>query len=235
MEFNKPFVLEETPDFAVVYKPPGIHCAPLGEDAKNTLLYWYASCATAKYPDMETAPVHRLDHDTHGLVLFANNRDALDHFKRQQKEGSFVKEYSAKCGKEKCILPGFPPRLTNDDGEDKTFAIKSFFRPYGPGRKQVRPVIDPGKKRRETAKDNGAFYRTEVLGVKGDLFILRIYRGFRHQIRCHLCWIGRPILGDSLYGAHETTQENLALRAHALFFNDPKTGERREYRIPALE
>jgi len=78
---------------------------------------------------------------------------------------------------------------------------------------------------------------------------VRIKRGFRHQIRCHLCWIGYPIQNDSLYSQPEKVGEiipsleppenklsacKLALRSHALFFTDPASGEHKEYRISPL-
>jgi 23S rRNA pseudouridine1911/1915/1917 synthase len=57
----------------------------------------------------------------------------------------------------------------------------------------VRPVVHEGKP-----------YRTEILSMesRGDytLFRTRIQRGFRHQIRCHLAWLGYPLVNDPLYG-----------------------------------
>jgi 23S rRNA pseudouridine1911/1915/1917 synthase len=119
--------------------------------------------------------------------------------------------------------------------------IESYFRPYGPGRKLVRPVIDAEKKHKEIAKDKGSFYRTEIINIDNNAFTVSIKRGFRHQIRCHLCWIGFPIKNDPLY-SHEDKNSNecdlgqriLALRAHVLSFIDPLTGNTEEYRIESL-
>jgi 23S rRNA pseudouridine1911/1915/1917 synthase len=60
----------------------------------------------------------------------------------------------------------------------------------------------------------------------------RILRGFRHQIRCHLAWLGFPILHDSLYGG--AGEGVLALRACSLSFDDPLDGARRFFEIPPL-
>jgi 23S rRNA pseudouridine1911/1915/1917 synthase len=242
MENNAPYILDETADFAVVFKPPGMHSAPLQQKEGGSLLEWYkmerSPCGGEPYDLM-----HRLDFETQGLVLIAKNLKSYDFFKSLQDNGEFVKEYSALCiNSGNCLPAGFPspPALTfSEPSPEKPLIIMSYFRPYGPGRKQVRPVTDE-KKYRELAKDKGGFYRTEITGINGNIFTARIKRGFRHQIRCHLCWIGKPILNDPLYPPigeaavlHANNHEAnlLALRAHALFFTDPSTGKKREFRI----
>jgi len=234
---KEPYVLKETDDYAVVFKPPKMHCVPLKKKddrlcGGTTLLEWYAE----KYPPVFDI-MHRLDFETHGLVLFAKNAKSFEYFRSLQERGEFVKEYCAVCESSSLAAAGFPPPSDFSDSElslKNPLVIESWFRPYGPGRKLVRPVIEDGKKHREIAKDRGGFYRTEIIGRDGNVFTARIKRGFRHQIRCHLCWIGFPILNDPLYGGQRPESGEhgvLALCAHALFFNDPLSTERREFRI----
>jgi len=267
MENNSPYILEETDDFAVIFKPPKMHSVPLKQKEEHlfngsksddiTLLEWYAK----NYPPVFDI-MHRLDFETHGLVLFAKNSKTYDFFSSAQDRGEFVKEYSAVCSNsvfnsQTVISPasGFPPPLqftNNDPTPEKPLIVMSYFRPFGPGRKLVRPVTDVDKKHKEIAKDNGGFYRTEIINRDGNVFTVRIKRGFRHQIRAHLCWIGYPILNDPLYreqgiekkeerkekkeqGIEGGEQGMLALRAHALFFSDPSSGKPRECRIAPLE
>jgi len=244
MENNVPYILDETADFAVVFKPPGMHSTPLQKNKGGSLLEWYRMEKTPSIGETFDL-MHRLDFETHGLVLFAKNIKSYDFFKSLQDSGKFIKEYSAVCvNAENCLPAGFssPPILTvSEPSPEKPLVIMSYFRPFGPGRKQVRPVTDENKKHRELAKDNGGFYRTEIIGVNGNIFTVRIKRGFRHQIRCHLCWIGKPILNDPLYSlaseltiSHADNEALLALRANALFFKDPSTGKQREYRIALI-
>jgi len=254
-----PYIVDETEDFAVVFKPPRMHCAPVTLSAGDgdTLLNWYATT----FPQVmelhgrkkgEGGLLHRLDFETNGLVLFAKNQKSLDRLLVQQAEGNFAKEYSAICRKntsDETAARSFPPSPLNFHGQE-SFAIESFFRPFGPGRKQVRPVVGTGGT--ETAKDQGGYYRTEVLGVSGKgpcegdsrgyfRFIVKLKRGFRHQVRCHLAWIGYPILNDPLYGTHgnlrdeEATKGFLALRAGGLSFYDPGNGRPLDYRVVRLE
>jgi len=240
MMMSQPYILDETEDFAVVFKPPGMHCAPLSQKDGGTLLEWFA----LQCPAYDVELMHRLDFETHGLVLFAKNPESYKFFKSLQDKGEFIKEYSAICtdSTSEDTVPGFPPIPYCYAAAHPLpalyfppFIVESYFRPYGPGRKLVRPVIDDGKKLKEIASDKGGFYKTEITGISGYLFTVRLKRGFRHQIRCHLSWIGCPILNDPLYPrpAEKTTENGLALRAHGLFFAD-LSGRRREYRIVPL-
>jgi 23S rRNA pseudouridine1911/1915/1917 synthase len=238
-------VLGETGDFAVLYKPPFMHCAPLGSSRASTLLEWYGCI----YPPVlelkgkkpaEGGLTHRLDYETEGLVLVGKNQAALDALFLEQRQGLIVKEYSALTeGKGEGGPAGFPPSPFRELPEG-SFFIRSFFRPWGPGRKAVRPVEDPlSRGSRDTAGDQGQPYTTEVLAREGRggglCFRLRLKRGFRHQIRCHLSWIGTPVLRDTLYGAPKPDADSalpFALRSRFISFPDPRTGAKREYFIP---
>jgi len=252
-EQEKPYVLDETEDFAIVYKPPRMHSVPLKNSGSDTLLEWYAALFP---PLMELSDrrggkggiLHRLDFETQGLVLFAKNQPALDHLLKLQDEGNFIKEYSAVCHKNYTLPSSFPAppfqfSLAEFPGQ-ASLAVESFFRPFGPGRKQVRPVTDAcgkGQKNthKEIAKDQDGYYRTEIINyrVTGDgyyILVIKLKRGFRHQIRCHLAWIGCPVLNDPLYGDRPASGF-LALRSSGLIFTDLHGGKPREYRIEPLE
>ena len=230
-----PYILEETIDYAVVFKPPKKHSVPLASSdaGQNTLLEWFAENRPSNaLPDCGL--INRLDFETHGLVLFAKNNISYEYFKFLQSRDGFIKEYTAVCSSplsddKSLMLPGFPPPpslSTHVPSAEKPLIVMSYFRPYGPGRKEVRPVIDDKKKYHETAKDNGSFYRTEIVDIKNDIFTVRIKRGFRHQIRCHLYWIGFPIKNDKIYSYSVAQTDNsiaagtLALCANKLEFTD---------------
>jgi 23S rRNA pseudouridine1911/1915/1917 synthase len=253
MNFNESFVLKETDDFAVVFKPPRMHSAPQKHNSGDTLVGWYVSKTGAGEGLSDAGLMHRLDYETHGLVLFAKNEKSFKFFQDLQDGGGFVKEYSAICkntikdADNPTPLPGFPrsplettaPALfTTEPSIEKPLVINSFFRPFGPGRKEVRPVINENKKHDEVAKDRGGLYRTEIINITGSVFTVRIKRGFRHQIRCHLRWIGCPIQGDPVYTIEARGTEvhcELALRAYALYFVDPSNGEKVEVRVEPLQ
>jgi len=233
-----PVICHETEEFAVVFKPPRMHCAPLNRDDKEneTLLGWYAKVfppvmELSGKKENEGGLLHRLDFETQGLVLFAKNRQSLENLLIQQKQGKFVKEYSAICQKSETQPCGFEA-YTGPQLGAPPLVIESYFRPYGPGRKQVHPVTKEKLKGKEIAKDGNSYYKTEVIGIeKTDNtgqeeyhFTVRLRRGFRHQIRCHLAWVGFPVLNDPLYGKGDG-DGFLALKATGLFFDDPQSGK----------
>jgi len=247
--YKEPYIVDETDDFAVVFKPPRMHSAPLAKKEGNTLFEWFTARKSAGGENAAQI-MHRLDYDTQGLVLFAKNNNSFNFFKEAQDKGEFIKEYSAVCAAVPLAdsvstagvsptanaVPSFPPPpalAAHAPSPENPLVIESFFRPFGPGRKLVRPVIEEGKKKREIAKDKGGFYRTEIIGINKNIFTIRLRRGFRHQIRCHLCWIGFPILNDPLYPQPPETvlSGDMALCACSVFFPDPSTGKQREYRI----
>jgi 23S rRNA pseudouridine1911/1915/1917 synthase len=241
---DKPYIVDETDDFAVVFKPPRMHSAPLKKSAAgDTLLDWYAALFP---PVMELSDkrggeggfppngglLHRLDYETQGLMLFAKNQKSLDYLLRLQEEGNFIKEYNAICHKNIPVNTSYPN--PNSTFSFEGFIIESFFRPFGPGRKQVRPVLNKHGKNKDIAKDQNGYYRTEIVSVTEDeyyTFTVKLRRGFRHQIRCHLAWMGCPVLHDPLYGEQPAGDGFLALRSTGLFFTDPQNGKTREYRI----
>ena len=231
---EKPYILDETEDFAVVYKPPCMHSAPSTQSSGDTLFDWYAALfpplmgLSGKKPG-EGGLMHRLDFHTQGLVLFAKNQKTFDLLHKEQEEGHFVKEYKALCHKVSVTRQGFPAFCAPDT---IPAVVESYFRPFGPGRKEVRPVLQAQSSFYKIAADRGGYYRTKILGFDEVSswtdrglssvvysFNLSITRGFRHQIRCHLAWMGYPIINDPLYGQTGAGKTgNLALCSYGLHF-----------------
>jgi 23S rRNA pseudouridine1911/1915/1917 synthase len=241
-DFSKPQVIAEEKDFLIVYKPPRMHSAPQALSIESL----YTWCVQ-KYPEVgelsgrnkgEGGMLHRLDYETHGIMLLARSKPGMEALLEQQKHGKIPKEYSALAFESEMVLPGFPKEKPGFR-PGKAIEITSAFRPYGKGRKAVRPVL-PGD---ANSKEIQALYITEILeskltsamGLGNCLSLrLRISKGFRHQIRSHLAWLGMPILNDALYGGAAFGNGYLALRACSLAFADPLKGEERYYSIPAL-
>lgn len=244
---GEPRIGYEEEAFLVVYKPPRLHTVPLDREEQNTLLAW---CAR-RYPEVleikgkkpiEGGVLHRLDYETQGLVLVARTQAFYEALQQQQEEGLFIKDYEALCASLRENNPpvaGYPPAPPESKRkvEEWTFpfVIQSAFRAYGPGRKEVRPLLVQGalplsSPRHSPVLDRGGAYETEILSVKSQgkgrfLFSVRLRRGFRHQIRVHLRWLGYPILGDTLYGGTPWEESILALRSWRISFIHPQQGK----------
>jgi 23S rRNA pseudouridine1911/1915/1917 synthase len=133
-----------------------------------------------------------------------------------------------------------------DDGDGPTDALKAIcvmaagrsvecrFRPFGPGGSRVA-CLDPetavirGAARRHGSP--GTVYRSELAALcateergSGPIIEVRVrmLRGFRHQVRAHLAWLGLPLLGDGLYGGAPAGR--LHLHAWRLRLPHPRGG-----------
>jgi 23S rRNA-/tRNA-specific pseudouridylate synthase len=204
-------------------------------------------------PRGEGGLLHRLDYETSGLILFARKPAAFASLLEQQARGAFRKEYLALSSPSREPRPsgsdpimGLPEGLDPGDWSEArgtldarrlsellggavsrgSCGIASAFKSFGPKGGRVA-CLGP----REAG--GSSLYRSEVLGCSlaahrgGDSepleLRLSLSRGFRHQIRAQLAWIGLPILGDPLYGGR--TDERLRLYAVCLRFAHPESGQ----------
>ena len=63
--------------------------------------------------------------------------------------------------------------------------------------------------------------------------VVELKTGRYHQIRRHLAASGHPLVGDYRYGRRSDAKKTLQLCAYELCFNDPETGTRCCYTLPA--
>lgn len=235
-------------DFLVIDKPQGLASAPLVEnDIHNAF-----SQIAQKYPSvkdvrgrklLEGGLIHRIDTATRGLLLIACTQTAYDNFQCQQKDGQFVKYYTAICA-------------DNRSEQEKSkqsfpFSIVSRFRPFGKGRMQVETVFE-GAGRAALKKAGEKLYSTDILSietfpcktiaenVQTVKVLCHISEGYRHQVRVHLASAHLPVVGDLLYGtqiagdqsATRNVGQGMLFFASGLAFNHPTTGERVFVEIP---
>ena len=233
--------------FLVIYKPKGLASAPL--EAGST--YNALSQAVELFPELknvhgkkeiEYGLLHRLDTATDGLMVIAATQDCYDFLSLEQKEGRFIKYYEAECdilSENAKELRGFPPlplRVQKDlslrgvQATKQTISLNSFFRPYGEGRKEVRPVTEESGKAALSKLGKQKLYTTsisitKISDDKKTVFVeCKITEGYRHQVRCHLAWAGLPVRGDLLYNSNSDIKkaENLLFSATRISFEYPK-------------
>ena len=136
--------------------------------------------------------INRLDMDTSGVVVTANNRFYADFLCEKLQNGAFHKQYIA-------IVEG---RL---DGEGEINAPivrleKSIIK---------RGVSDDGDE--AITKYKTLFSCNEISVV-----LVTPITGRTHQIRVHMAHIGHPIMGDFLYGKESEEIKRQALHAYRL-------------------
>jgi len=221
---RQPLIIAETPQYIIVEKPHGVPTVPLKKGSEIPTLL---DIAGTQYPEIlgdthEGFTLHRLDTATRGLVLFARTAESYAVFQDLQKRGGILKEYLAICSTESegSVTDGYPP-VSHRPVPQQWDVITSRFRPWGRGRKAVRPVTSQSPAS-ASLKAGRSDYRTEVfIHSEGEARVnceVKIVNGFRHQIRSHLAWLGYPIIGDELYGGRES--DVLHLYACGLAFFD---------------
>lgn len=123
--------------------------------------------------------VHRLDKETSGVVLFAKNEETL----------SFLqKELLEKRAKKRYITLVF--RNPKEDSRE----IYTFIDRSSRDRKKQRAHAEKGGKREAIT-----FFK--VIKDFENYSLLEVFpkTGRKHQIRCHLSYIGHPVVGDKVY------------------------------------
>ncbi|MGN0225913.1 MAG: RluA family pseudouridine synthase [Prevotella sp.] len=202
-------IIYQDSDIIVVDKPAGMLSVPGKNDAPSVL-----SLLRLKIED-GIFPVHRLDMDTSGLMVFAKNKEAQRNLQRQFEAHSIVKRYIA-------LLERKP------DSEQGTISL-----PLSPDMAdRPRQMVDyrHGKQavtHYRLCTSPSTPMRRQFLSVGYNLVELYPLTGRTHQLRVHCAHpdgLASPIVGDRLYGA--TNHPRLCLHAEYLEFRHPTTGKR---------
>ncbi|MDL2217541.1 hypothetical protein LJC27_02670 [Christensenellaceae bacterium OttesenSCG-928-M15] len=134
-------------------------------------------------------PLHRIDANTRGLVLFARSEEALEALEAAQREGRIEKYYL-------CAVRGVPA------------PAESILTAYA--RKDAdRAMLYIENHPKESLREIKTGYRVlKKLRGGNALLSVRLYTGRTHQIRAHMAHIGHPLLGDDKYGDRSYNREH---------------------------
>ena len=156
-------------------------------------------------------PVHRLDKETVGAIVFALTDRAAAELSSQIQRGEFEKEYLALChGKPEKDEDTLRDLLFYDRRRGKTFTVD---------------------RKRAGVKEASLEYVTEASNAEYSLLRIKLHTGRTHQIRVQLASRKHPLAGDRRYGAPKSEFDTVALVAHRLSFNHPKSGERLTFTV----
>jgi 23S rRNA pseudouridine1911/1915/1917 synthase len=211
----------------VVEKPPGLttmrhpeEAAEFGRRAQRFLPPTLADLLPAHLKSrrpVRVRPVHRLDKETSGLVVFALSREAEANLGRQFRAHSIDRRYLAVVR-----------------GRAKAGRIESYLvRDRGDGRRGS--TTEPGVGQR-------AVTHVRVVEPLGDYTLIecRLETGRTHQVRIHLGEAGTPLCGERVYDRSlngsplpdQSSAPRIALHAATLGFNHPATGKHMHWTSP---
>ena len=162
-------ILYSDNNYAVILKPVGL-------DSESQV-----PAALKEALGGEIYPIHRLDKNVGGVMVYARTRPAAASLSKAVQEGTMVKEYVA-------LVHGTPPQtgdwtdlLFKDSSKNKVFVVK---------------------KERKGVKKARLEYTTLCPG-ETTLVRIRLHTGRSHQIRVQFSSRGFPLVGDHKYGSRD--------------------------------
>ncbi len=212
-------IIKETSDWMVIDKPIDLLVHPTAKSTEMTLVDLIIAHAPeiARVGEDPTRPgiVHRLDRDTSGLMVIAKSPCAYESLRHQFAQHSVHKTYLA-------LVQGV---MHQDQGEIKFRLSRSQSK----GRMAAHPVES------ENGRAAWTYYKVLERLIGASLLELEIFSGRTHQIRTHLHALEHPVLGDRLYHTSRPLKRvvpsRLCLQSVGLTFEDPATGEPREFHL----
>ena len=180
----------------VLNKPPFMPVHPTKVHQEDTLANALCFYAQNKGDTYAFRAVNRLDRNTSGLVIVAKDRHTASLLSSED----ITKHYIA-------FVMG---KLSEKGTVNAPIALS-------PDSKIVRNVTNIGKE---------AITHFEPVKRYDDFTVLKLTleTGRTHQIRCHMSYIGHPLLGDDLYGGAKDKINRHALHCGYISFTHPING-----------
>ncbi len=225
----------------VVEKPSGMPSVP-GLDGRKSLL--------ERLNGMH--PVHRLDMDTSGVMVFAKTEEAAVNLRKQFEEHSIRKTYMARISGDGPLEAAVGERDSAQTTPPTSWVPPPAAR--GVARSEQSPSLlqssatgsialplsadydERPRQKVDVRHGKQAYTEYEIVSTDPDgtaELLLYPLTGRTHQLRVHCAHhlgLGRPIVGDLLYGAYkasnriETGHSRLCLHALSITFRHPSTG-----------
>ena len=200
-------VLHVDAHLVVADKPHFLPVTPAGGHVRETLL----ARLVQRLGNPDLVPLHRIDRDTAGLVLFSANPATRDAYQSLFRQRRIHKRYEA-------IAPALPALSFPLVHASRLEAGEPFFR--------MREVdgVPNSETRIEVMERMGASWR----------YALEPVPGRKHQLRVHMATLGAAIGNDRLYpelatSALDDYSRPLQLLARGLVFVDPLSGVERAF------
>ena len=202
-------IIFQNDEILVSCKPHFLPVTPGGPYVDECLL----NRLRKKTGNKDLVPIHRIDRETAGIVLFSINRKTRGLYSGLFMDGKVEKtyqalsEYSHDPGKTEWIV------------ENRIVKGEPWFRmKTAPGKENSRSMINLVE-----VKENMA------------MFVLRPVTGKTHQLRIHMSGLGFKILNDRYYPDLQPEKDDdfdnpLQLVAKTIKFHDPITGKNMEFR-----
>lgn len=200
-------VLHVDDHLVVADKPHGLPVVPAGGYVRETLLHRLV----LRLGNRDLVPLHRIDRDTAGLVLFSARRDTRAAYQALFRARTIAKRYEAIAAPLPALAFPLLHRSRLERGEP-------FFR------------------MREAAGEANSATRIDVAERRPGAwrYLLEPVTGRKHQLRVHMAALGAAIANDRWYPQLRPADDGagsppLQLVARRLAFTDPLDGRERAF------
>jgi len=185
-------ILYQDKDLAVLVKPVGLDSQAAVPDELQKQL------GGTFYP------VHRLDLNVGGVMVYARTKQAAAALSKAIQEGTMVKEYVAMVHGSPDEAGDWEDLLLKDSARNKVFVVKRM---------------------RGGVKKARLEYRRLTQGATS-LVHIRLHTGRSHQIRVQFSSRGFPLVGDHKYGSRDEAKAPMLFSCRLTF---PWRGEARSF------
>jgi tRNA pseudouridine32 synthase/23S rRNA pseudouridine746 synthase len=201
-------ILYQNDEILVACKPPFLPVTPSGPYVNECLL----NRLLLKTGNSDIVPLHRIDRETSGLVLFSMNKKTRGRYAELFSKGHIEKIYEALSELTQC------PERREWTVENRLGRADVWFR----NKVTAGPVNARSKIRLVEYEKNRA------------RFLLYPTTGKKHQLRIHMSGLGFRIMHDRYYPALLDKQEDdlskpLQLTSRRVKFTDPISGQVMEF------
>ena len=187
-------IIHQDKDLIAINKPAGLLSVGTTKENKLHALALLRTQLTRAKNKVNLWPVHRLDRDTSGILLFATSKEVREAV--MDKWDTTEKTYLA-------VVKGTPEIEADTITQPLRLDDKEYRMHVGP-HKHAKPAITHYKLRKSSNTHS--------------LLEVSIETGRQHQIRAHMSWMGNAIVGDERYG---TKGGRMGLHAMRLKFEHP--------------
>ena len=199
-------ILYSDRDLVAVNKPAGLLSVGTTKETQQHALAILRKQLSRKSQEVKLWPVHRIDRDTSGVLLFATSREMREAV--MAKWDKAEKTYLA-------IVEGCP---NSTEG--------SINQPLRLDEVEYRMHVGDHPE----AKSALTRYKTLKTSSTRSLLEVHIDTGRQHQIRAHLAWLKHPVVGDPRYG---TASGRMGLHALRLQVMKPNSNKALSFETPA--
>jgi len=190
-------IIYQDDELIAINKPAGLLSVGTKQDNKNHALAILRQQLTRGRKSPDLIPVHRLDRETSGILLFATSRELRE--ATMGKWSDAEKIYLA-------IVHGKPR-------EEKG----SIEQPLHLDETQYKVHVGEHHK----AKHALTHYKVKESKNARSLLEVHIETGRQHQIRAHMSWLGNAVVGDERYGSDYKKGGRMGLHATRLTIFHP--------------